>query len=682
MMPSLLSKPFEFLLLSSLLLFIFHLPASTADPLWTTCPSTANYIVNSTFGTNLNRLLSSLSSNTSLTGFSNITIGENQNRIYGLAQCRGDTTPAICRDCLNTARQEIVGNCPNRTALTWYDRCFLRYSSQRFLSSSDNNPLFYMWNTQNISNPSRFNQILSQMMKNLASTAAFGSSKRMYATNSTSFSDFQTVYGLMQCTDDLSRNDCNLCLEGAIAQIPTCCNGKQGGRVLGPSCNLRFEIYKFYDDLATAPTPPPPSPPPPTPTSALVPPSPNTTTTGRKRNSSRTIIIIIVPIVVAVVLISVIAACFLWRKKKKSVIDHRIERNESLPFDEESLLFDLGAIRAATDDFSEDNKLGEGGFGAVYKGKLSDGQEIAVKRLSRDSGQGSEEFKNEVALIAKLQHRNLVRLLGCCVQGEEKLLIYEYVPNASLDKFLFDPNKKACLNWERRYKIIGGVARGLLYLHEDSRLRIIHRDLKASNVLLDAEMIPKIADFGMAKIVGVDETQGNTSNIAGTYGYMAPEYAMHGQFSVKSDVFSFGVLLLEIVTGQKNSNFYESDHAEDLLSYAWKHWKTGTVLKLIDPTIGESYSSSEVMRCIHIALLCVQEDVIDRPTMSSIVLMLNSFTVTLATPSQPAFFIASRMAPDMSMTESRTQTGEVNQSPVMASPWSVNEMSITELDPR
>ncbi|XP_058092168.1 cysteine-rich receptor-like protein kinase 44 isoform X5 [Magnolia sinica] len=676
MMPSLLSKPFEFLLLSSLLLFIFHLPASTADPLWTTCPSTANYIVNSTFGTNLNRLLSSLSSNTSLTGFSNITIGENQNRIYGLAQCRGDTTPAICRDCLNTARQEIVGNCPNRTALTWYDRCFLRYSSQRFLSSSDNNPLFYMWNTQNISNPSRFNQILSQMMKNLASTAAFGSSKRMYATNSTSFSDFQTVYGLMQCTDDLSRNDCNLCLEGAIAQIPTCCNGKQGGRVLGPSCNLRFEIYKFYDDLATAPTPPPPSPPPPTPTSALVPPSPNTTTTGGKRRSSRTAIIIVIPIVVAVVLIFAIATCFLRSKKKKPLIDHGIERNE------ESLLYDLRTIRAATDDFSEDNKLGEGGFGAVYKGRFSDGLEIAVKRLSHNSGQGFKEFKNEVALIAKLQHRNLVRLLGCCVEGEEKLLIYEYVLNASLDKFLFDPNRKAYLNWERRYKIIIGVARGLLYLHEDSRLRIIHRDLKSSNVLLDAEMNAKIADFGLAKIVGVDQTQGNTNRIAGTFGYMAPEYAIYGQFSVKSDVFSFGVLLLEIVTGEKSGTFYQADRAEDLISYAWKHWKNGTVLELIDSTISKSCSSSEVMRCIHIALLCVQEDVIDRPTMSSIVLMLNSFSVTLAAPSQPAFFIASRMAPDMPTTESHTQTCDVNPSPGLALPWSVNEVSVTELEPR
>eukprot|EP00268_Persea_americana_P060962 TRINITY_DN764_c0_g1_i1.p2 TRINITY_DN764_c0_g1~~TRINITY_DN764_c0_g1_i1.p2 ORF type:complete len:209 (-),score=38.19 TRINITY_DN764_c0_g1_i1:394-1020(-) len=199
--------------------------------------------------------------------------------------------------------------------------------------------------------------------------------------------------------------------------------------------------------------------------------------------------------------------------RKKAII---IDQSKHQIGDIESLQFDLGTIRAATNNFSDANKLGQGGFGAVYKGKFSDGQEIAVKRLFRSSRQGLDEFKNEVVLVAKLQHKNLVRLLGCCLEGEEQILIFEYVPNESLEKFLFNPAKRACLSWENRYKIIGGIAKGLLYLHEDSRLKIIHRDLKASNILLDGEMKPKISDFGTARLFEVGQTQGNTSCIAGT----------------------------------------------------------------------------------------------------------------------------------------------------------------------
>ncbi|CBI38467.3 unnamed protein product, partial [Vitis vinifera] len=300
----------------------------------------------------------------------------------------------------------------------------------------------------------------------------------------------------------------------------------------------------------------------------------------------------------------------------------------------ESLQFNLGSIRNATDNFSDSNKLGQGGFGAVYKGTLSNGQDIAVKRLSKGSGQGELEFKNEVLLVAKLQHRNLARLLGFCLEGIERLLIYEFVPNASLDHFLFDPIKCSQLYWERRYKIIVGIARGLLYLHEDSRLRIIHRDLKASNILLDEEMNPKISDFGMARLFSLDQTQGDTKRIVGTYGYMAPEYAMRGNFSVKSDVYSFGVLILEIVSGQKNTSFGDEENMEGLISFAWRSWREGSASNLIDPSMN-SGSRSGIMRCIHIGLLCVQENVADRPTMASIVLMLSSYSLTLPLPSQP-----------------------------------------------
>ncbi|KAK2978980.1 hypothetical protein RJ640_017544 [Escallonia rubra] len=276
--------------------------------------------------------------------------------------------------------------------------------------------------------------------------------------------------------------------------------------------------------------------------------------------------------------------------------------NSDLPF------YSLSIIAAATENFSIANKLGEGGFGLVYKGRLRNGQEIAVKRLSNSSGQGVEEFKNEVTLIAKLQHRNLVRLLGCCIQKEEKMLIYEYMPNKGLDSFIFDKEKGSLVDWRKRFEITLGIARGMLYLHQDSRLRIIHRDLKASNVLLDAAMNPKISDF---------------------------EYAMEGLFSTKSDVFSFGVLLLEIISGRKNSSYYK-ENSVNLIGHVWDLWREGRALEVGDPSLGESYQAHEVLRCIHIGLLCVQEFANDRPSMSEVAFMLCHET-TLSSPAQPAF---------------------------------------------
>ncbi|MFQ6657772.1 hypothetical protein Gotur_027313, partial [Gossypium turneri] len=343
----------------------------------------------------------------------------------------------------------------------------------------------------------------------------------------------------------------------------------------------------------------------------------------------------------------------------------------------EALQFDFNAVRVATDNFSDANLLGRGGFGSVYKGQLEDGRKVAVKRLSESSGQGEQEFKNEVMLLAKLQHRNLVRLLGLSFEQKERILIYEFLPNSSLDNFIFDPVKCLPLNWEKRYKIIEGIAKGLLYLHEDSRYRIIHRDLKPANILLDEEMNPKISDFGMAKLFTVDQTRADTSKVVGTYGYMAPEYAWHGQYSVKSDVYSFGVLVLEIIGGKKISSFSNQEVGDSLLTHAWRNWREGTPLEVVDPILRDG-SRSEIMRCIHLGLLCVQDNIDSRPTMASVVLMLSSYSISLPVPSRPAFSMHSTME-----TETMSQSSSLsNQSKRETIQVSVNEASISELDPR
>ncbi|RID63665.1 hypothetical protein BRARA_E02651 [Brassica rapa] len=284
--------------------------------------------------------------------------------------------------------------------------------------------------------------------------------------------------------------------------------------------------------------------------------------------------------------------------------------------------FSLRQIKVATNNFDPANKIGEGGFGPVHKGTLADGTVMAVKQLSSKSKQGNREFLNEIAMISALQHPHLVKLYGCCVEGDQLLLVYEYLENNSLARALFGPlETQIRLDWPTRHKICVGIARGLAYLHEESRLKIVHRDIKATNVLLDKELNAKISDFGLAKLDEEENTHIST-RVAGTYGYMAPEYAMRGHLTDKADVYSFGVVALEIVHGRSNTITRSKVETFNLLDWVHVLREQNKLMEVVDPRLGTDYNREEAMTMIQIGILCTSQVPSERPSMSTVVSML------------------------------------------------------------
>ncbi|XP_048551684.1 cysteine-rich receptor-like protein kinase 6 isoform X1 [Triticum urartu] len=618
-----------------------------AEP-WPLCGDSGEYNDKSQYQANLNLVAAALPKNASASPnlFATAEAGAVPEKVTALALCRGDASSRACSSCLVNAFANLPNVCPgSKEAVIYYDACMLRYSDVQFLSADDSGPLGVeltctVRNDANAtSEPGRYQRAVATLMNATADYAAYNSTRR-YATGQADLDrEFPKVYSWAQCTPDLTPGRCRDCLAQLIAQLPVQFTDSIGGRLLGPRCSFEYETKPFINGPvmvqlpATSASSGAPGP-------AVAPTS--ATAEGRKYSVPGMVLIILLPTIAA---INLIVWLFSWRRRRQALAkakqpDPNYSTDEAEDMESvESMLIDISTLRAATEDFAESNKLGKGGFGPVYKGTLLNGDEIAVKRMSKSSTQGVEELKNELALVAKLKHKNLVRLVGVCLEQQERLLIYEFVPNRSLDLILFaDEAKRQKLDWETRFKIINGVARGLQYLHEDSQLKVIHRDLKASNVLLDMNMNPKISDFGLAKIFGRDQTQGVTNRVIGTYGYMAPEYVMRGNYSVKSDAFSFGVLVLEIMTGKKNRDCYNSQQSQDLLTTVWEHWVAETVLEVVDPCMNKSFSESDALRCIHVGLLCIQGNPADRPMMSTVAMMLGSNTFSLPTPSKPAFY--------------------------------------------
>ncbi|GLJ19411.1 hypothetical protein SUGI_0350170 [Cryptomeria japonica] len=563
--------------------------------------------------------------------------------------------------------------------------------NSNFISTLDTTG-FYLLNTVDISKSrDAFENTTSSLLSNLSDKAYIPANKG-FAAGTAKYNATGILYGLVQCWRDISIKDCRTCLAKARANLSDCCSTKEGAQFQSGSCKARFEIYYFFRSVESPSPSPSPSP------EEYIHP----TTSSLETKSSKTL-----PIVLGLVggiILALFIALIIFRKRVKSLFfkepisvatpNQEIQwfSPETGLMQDQNLIYSLEALVEAIENFHENSKLGEGGFGAVYKGITSDGNEIAVKKLSAKSKQGKKEFMNEVKLVANVQHRNLARLLGCCVEGNERLLVYDYFPNKSLDTFLFDVEKRKELDWEKRYNIIIGIARGLLYLHQESQLRIIHRDIKANNILLDHKLNPKIADFGLAKLFPEDKTHIHT-RVAGTYGYMPPEYAMRGQLSVKVDVYSFGVVLLEIISGRKNNDNHLPYDMQHLVEWAWKLFQGGNALNMADSE-ASGVSEEEALRCIHVGLLCVQANATFRPVMSDVITMLSSSSVTLPNPSKPAFVSTGHshsLKPEpMSMSswgndeDKIVTTSQISGATTTSSSGirSVNEASITEVEAR
>ncbi|XP_019176783.1 PREDICTED: cysteine-rich receptor-like protein kinase 2 [Ipomoea nil] len=545
-------------------------------------------------------------------GWGTSVLGSGPDENFGLAQCYGDLSLLDCVLCYAEARTVLPQCFPFNGGRIYLDGCFMRAENYTFFDEYLGPGDTRVCGNSTRKDPS-FQQTARRAVMQAVSTAVNnnGSSRSQLSVPGR---QNESAYVLADCWNTLNDSACRACLQNASASMLGCLPWSEG-RALYTGCFMRYSDTNFLNPIPS--------------------------NDSSSRVSVAVIVVAAVSSVIVLIVGVVIALYFLKQR--------RIEKKRKGPNDAEKLVkilhdsslnFKYSTLEKATGCFDEANKLGQGGFGTVYKGVLPDGREIAVKRLFFNNKHRAADFYNEVNIISSVEHKNLVRLLGCSCSGPESLLVYEYMHNQSLDQFIFDPNKGKALNWERRFEIIIGTAEGLVYLHENSRNRIIHRDIKASNILLDSRLRAKIADFGLARSFQEDKSHISTA-IAGTLGYMAPEYLAHGQLSEKADVYSFGVVLLEIVSGRQNNRSKATEYTDSLVNIAWMHFQQGTVNELFDPNLMlHNYHNinvkNEVLRVVHIGLLCTQEAPSLRPSMSKALQMLVK-KEELPAPTNPPF---------------------------------------------
>ncbi|PSS30370.1 Cysteine-rich receptor-like protein kinase [Actinidia chinensis var. chinensis] len=563
------------------------------------------------------------------------TVNSSVAPIFGLAQCHRDLSNTDCLLCYAVARTRLPHCLPAVAGRIFLDGCFLRYDSYNFF----NETIGPRTDKVNCSaSGSGFRGGVGKLVANLTRSAVENGGFAVGEVNG--------VFGLAQCWESVSVDGCRECLEKAVNQVRECGDSREG-RVMNAGCYVRYSTSKFFNDVAG-------------------------NLQHASGDSTTGVIVCIALGLTAFFMFSffVSYACYVRfsrRKEERSNLDQ-----VWTSFTKSSLNFKYETLEKATDYFNSSRKIGQGGAGSVFKGTLPNGEVIAVKRLFFNTRQWVDEFFNEVNLIRGIQHKNLVKLLGCSIEGPESLLVYEYVQNKSLDRFLFDKEKVQSLNWKQRFDIIVGTAEGLAYLHGGTETRIIHRDIKSSNVLLDENLAPKISDFGLARCFGDDKSHLSTG-IAGTLGYMAPEYLVRGQLTEKADVYSYGVLVLEIVCGRKNNASVEESCS--LLQRVWQLYKGNRLAEAVDPRMRDNFPETEASIVLQVGLLCTQASVALRPSMAEVVRMLINMDWEIPVPNQPPFLSSSTLNPASSVISYSANS-------FISSPLTKIEVSSTESSSR
>ncbi|CAN6355780.1 unnamed protein product [Urochloa humidicola] len=593
------------------------------------CSTTGNYTTGSSYQVNLVKLMSELPSRAIANrGFQYGTAGDVPDSVFGLTMCYADLNWTACGNCLRAAAAGVQQACPfSREMKSFYDEaCILRYSDAPFASVADINITFYEWdNYSSVADAAGFNATRWELMTQLSAEASVSSLR--LANGSQVYTDAQGVeqvlYGFAQCTRDLNASECGRCLAFFLADISISLPNSTYGSAMGYSCYMACSVG---EELSLT-----------IPPAIADPPLPSTSsnTTGEKSPAASLVAGVSIGSAAVVICVGISVWLLLRRNRQRARRGH--EQGEVVEDDEDDQPleddFEKGTgprrfryreLAVATRQFSEEEKLGEGGFGSVYHGYLKEmNTHVAIKRVSRSSRQGRKEYISEVRIISRLRHRNLVQLIGWCHGGGELLLVYEFMPNGSLDSHIHNHNK--VLPWHLRHEIVLGIGSALLYLHQDWEQCVVHRDIKPSNVMLDASFNAKLGDFGLARLVD-HSRESHTTALAGTMGYMDPECMVTGSTSAVSDVYSFGVLALEIACGRRPIVVLEEAEEEastmHLVQWVWELYGRGRIIDAADTRLNGEFNNQEMERVIATALWCAHPDRSMRPSIRQAVNVL------------------------------------------------------------